>query len=123
MSARGIDNLTVMSDRDVVERASKTKNGDKFTKLYNGEAVLGNEEKDERSLMTRLAMFCGGDKDKLLRIFKSSGQFRDEKPNSFYELMAGDSLQFILQTKAGFTPKPQKNGEGKGMSFGANAKS
>ena len=76
MSERGLETLTKMGDRDVVERASKTKNGEKFTQLYAGISVLGNEEKDERSLMSRIAMFCNGDKEQLLRIFRSSGQYR-----------------------------------------------
>ena len=95
MSERGIESLTRMSDRDVVERAGKTKNGGKFYQLYNGISVLGNEEKDERSLMTRLAMFCGGDVEQLLRVFKSSGQYHEEKPNAFYERMAKDSIAFV----------------------------
>lgn len=120
MAERGIESLTRMTDRDVVERASKTKNGEKFTQLYNGISVLGNEEKDERSLMTRLAMFCGDDKEQLLRVFKSSGQYRDEKPNSFYEKMAQDSIKFIEQVKDGEKPAPILN-LGK-IHFGANAK-
>ena len=120
MAERGIESLTRMTDRDVVERASKTKNGEKFTQLYNGISVLGNEEKDERSLMTRLAMFCGDDKEQLLRVFKSSGQYRDEKPNSFYEKMAQDSMKFIEQVKDGEKPAPILN-LGK-IHFGANAK-
>ena len=120
MAERGIESLTRMTDRDVVERASKTKNGEKFTQLYNGISVLGNEEKDERSLMTRLAMFCGDDKEQLLRVFKSSGQYRDEKPNSFYEKMAQDSIKFIEQVKSGDKAVPVLN-LGK-THFGANAK-
>ena len=120
MAERGIESLTRMTDRDVVERASKTKNGEKFTQLYNGISVLGNEEKDERSLMTRLAMFCGDDKEQLLRVFKSSGQYRDEKPNSFYEKMAQDSMRFIEQVKGGEKSAPILN-LGK-IHFGANAK-
>ena len=120
MTCRGIDSLTVMSDRDVVERASKTKNGEKFTKLYNGESVLENEEKDERSLMSRLAMFCSGDKERLLRLFKSSGQFRDEKPDAVYERMAKDSIQFIdrIKSKSDISGK----NEGKNLNFGLNSK-
>ena len=120
MAERGIESLTRMTDRDVVERASKTKNGEKFTQLYNGISVLGNEEKDERSLMTRLAMFCGDDKEQLLRVFKSSGQYHDEKPNSFYEKMAQDSIKFIEKVKSEDKAVPVLN-LGK-TNFGANAK-
>jgi len=99
MTGRGIESLRRMTDRDVVERASKTKSGTKFSQLYNGISVLGNEEKDEYSLMMRLAMFCDGDKDQLMRVFKSSGQYRDEKPNSFYEQMAERSFKFLDDIK------------------------
>lgn len=116
MNERGVETLTRMDDRDVVERASKTKNGEKFSQLYNGISVIGEEEKDERSLMSRIAMFCNGDKEQLLRIFKSSGQFRDEKPNSFYERMAEQSIAFVTRIKSEharrFTPSYNKGKSG-----------
>ncbi len=46
MAECGIESLTRMTDRDVVERASKTQNGEKFSQLYNGLSVLGSKEKD-----------------------------------------------------------------------------
>lgn len=101
MTDRGIESLTIMADRDVVERAQKTKNGDKFMKLYNGESVLGNKRKDERSLMVRLAMFTGNNQEQLLRIFKSSGQYNEETPSLIYEKMAEQAIQFIDKQKAG----------------------
>ena len=120
MSERGIESLTRMGDRDVVERASKTRDGAKFTQLYQGISLLETEEKNERSLMSRLAMFCNGDKEQLLRIFKSSGQFRDEKPNSFYERMAEQSIKFVEGIKSKHTsPMLPTWGKGKG---GVNAK-
>lgn len=118
MEGRGIESLTKMVDRDVVEKASKTKAGEKFQTLYKGGSLFGDEEKDERSLMSRIAMFCNGDKDQLMRIFKSSGQFRDEKPNSFYEQMATQSLQFVSRARSEQIKKVHQN---KGR-FGANAK-
>lgn len=120
MTSRGIESLTKMSDRDVVERASKTKNGEKFTQLYNGLSVLGSEEKDERSLMTRLAMFVNGDKEQLLRVFRSSGQFREEKPTAFYDEMAKQSLQFVSRIRTE-EPISMPVSSGKGR-FGMNAK-
>lgn len=121
MTDRGIESLTRMSDREVVEHAGKTKNGEKFSALYNGQPVLESEEKDERSLMARLAMFCNGDKEQLLRVFKSSGQFRGEKPKAFYEKMAEQSMQFISRLKSEM-PKPKtETGIGR-TRLGANAK-
>ena len=87
MTGKGIESLTRMEDRDLVERASKTKQGAKFSALFNGVDVLGSEEKNERSLMARLAVHTL-DKDKLMRVFKASGQYRDDKPNAYYEKMA-----------------------------------
>lgn len=107
-----IDSLTKMADREVVERASKTKYGQKFAKLYQGEAVLGNQERDERSLMARLAMFCHQDKEQLLRIFCSSGQYREEKTILFYDNMADQTLQWIASLKENPVPiAEQTNGQ------------
>ncbi len=53
MTNRGIDSLTNMDDRDIVERAGRTKHGEKFMSLFNGESPLKSEEQNERSLMSR----------------------------------------------------------------------
>ena len=109
MTDRGIESLTRMDDRDVVDRASKTKHGEKFLALFNGEAVLGTEEQNERSLMARLAMHTGEDKEQLLRIFRASGQYHDEKPNSYYEKMAEEEMQFVAGLKKPVTPAAAKS--------------
>lgn len=110
MNEKGKASLTRMSDRETLERAEKHygKN-DKFSNLYNGKSVFGNEERDEYGLMVRLALFCGNDEEQLLRLFKSSGQFRDEKPNAYYMQMAQKGLRFISATKQSFS---QTNGAG-----------
>jgi len=99
MTGCGVESLTRMSDREIVERAEKTKGGDKFNTLYNGGTLFGNEEKDARSLMVRVAMFCNGDQEQLMRIFKSSGQFKEEKSNELYEKMAKESMRYIDRIK------------------------
>lgn len=109
MTERGIESLTRMDDRDVVDKASKTKHGDKFLALFNGEAVLDTEEKNERSLMARLAMFTGEDKEQLLRVFRASGQYHEDKPNSYYEKMAADEMQFVAGLHKPATPAAAKN--------------
>ncbi len=120
MTQRGIDSLTRMSDIDVVERASRTSGGEQFKKLYDGKTMFGDEEKDERALMVRLAMFCNGDEEQLMRVFRSSGQFRDEKPNSLYQKMARQSIERIERFK-GNAATPAEENAGK-KHFGANAK-
>lgn len=123
MTGRGIDSLTHLSDRDVVERAKATKNGEKFDKLYNGGSLLGSEEKDERSLMSRLAMFTS-DEEQLLRILKSSGQYRDEKPNAYYRKMIKDEIKFVEGLKGKQPSAPVHSiGSDKGGHRGINAKS
>ena len=109
MAGRGIDSLTRMDDREIVERASKTKHGEKFLALFNGEAVLGDEEKNERSLMARLAMYTGENTEQLLRIFRASGQFREDKPNSYYEKMAKEEMQFVANLKPSAPPVAAKS--------------
>ena len=70
--------------------------------------------------MMRLGMFCNGDTEQLVRVFKSSGQFRDIKPTSYYMQLA-ESTMTTLNGK--FNPLPPKTpvdmGKGK---FGMNAK-
>lgn len=120
MTGKGVESLTKMADRDVIERAEKTKHGEKFSALYNGLPVHETEEKDERSLMVRLAMFTGDDKEQLMRVFRSSGQFKNDKPLDFYNKMAEQSILFISQLKSN-SPKPKTNA-GNGRAKFANAK-
>lgn len=119
ITGKGIESLTRMDDRDVVDKASKTKHGDKFLALFNGEKVLATEEQNERSLMARLAMHTGENTEQLLRIFRASGQFREDKPNAYYEKMAKEEMQFVSTLK---TPKPTATAA-KSVSRFANTKS
>lgn len=96
MKGRGSESLTRMSDRETLARAEGYYAKDsKFADLYVGKNVMKNIERSESGLMLRLAMFCGNDEEQLLRIFKSSGQFRDEKPNAYYMKLASESIELI----------------------------
>lgn len=108
-AGRGIDSLTRMDDREIVDKASKTKHGDKFLALWSGEQVLGDEEKNERSLMARLAMHTGTNTEQLLRIFRASGQYRESKPNSYYEKLAKEEMQFVASLKTSAPPAAAKS--------------
>ena len=122
MDGRGKESLTRMSDREALSRAETYYGKDgKFSDLYHGKNVLKSEEESEYGLMVRLAMFCGGDKDRLIRVFRSSGQYRDAKPNSYYEKMAENSLKFISDTKRSFAPMGEQSGFFKGK-VGINSK-
>ena len=122
MDGRGEESLTRMSDRETLSRAETYYGKDgKFSDLYHGKNVLKSEEESEYGLMVRLAMFCGGDQDRLLRVFRSSGQYREEKPNAYYEKMAENSLKFISDTKRSFAPMGEQSGFSKGKQ-GINSK-
>ena len=121
MQNRGVETLTRMDDREIVERASKSKGGEKFSQLYKGLSVLGSEEKDEYSLMTRLAMYVNGDKEQLMRIFQSSKQFRESKGVEYYEKVADKSLDFVAGIK-GAAAKALPIGKTPKTPFGKNAK-
>lgn len=122
MDGRGLESLTRMSDRETLSRAETYYGKDgKFSDLYHGKNVLKSEEESEYGLMVRLAMFCGGDQDRLLRVFRSSGQYREEKPNAYYEKMAENSLKFISDTKRSFAPMGEQSRFSKGKQ-GINSK-
>ena len=122
MDGRGKASLTRMSDRETLERAEKHFGTDaKFSDLYNGKTVLGSEEKSEYALMLRLALFCGNDEEQLLRLFKSSGQFRDDKPNAYYMKMAENGLKFIADKRSAFGGANEAGGFTKGK-VGINSK-
>ena len=122
MDGRGKASLTRMRDRETLERAEKHFGTDaKFSDLYNGKTVLGSEEKSESGLMLRLAMFCGNDEEQLLRLFKSSGQFRDDKPNAYYMKMASESMKSIQRMRESVTAATVSSGATKGK-VGINSK-
>lgn len=52
---KGVNGLSTMTDRDVVEKASNAKNGDKFKRLYAGEDLQNNHSNSDMSLMNLLA--------------------------------------------------------------------
>ncbi len=121
MTERGVESLIRMSDREVVERARKVKGGEIFDKLYNGEKVFESDVKDERILMMRLGMFCEGDTERLVRVFQSSGQFRDDKPNSYYMQLAQNTMGILSHRVNEVKPKPKMGEFGKSH-FGVNVK-
>ena len=120
MSARGIDSLKKLDDRAVVEKAMDGKYGTSFSTLYSGGALVGDETLDESSLLKRLAVYTS-DKEQLLRILKSSGQYRDEKPNSHYERLIKNALDDVSKMRQGSELQPAISPVKKGH-VGANAK-
>ena len=101
---QGVEGLSRMSDRDVVDKAISSKGGDTFKALYNGQDLQNNHSNSDMSLMNRLAFWCNGDKEQMLRIFATSGLFRESKSPDYYE---GTAIKAIRDTTNRFQPKEQ----------------
>ena len=69
--------------------------------------------------MARLAMYTAENTEQLLRIFRASGQFREDKPNAYYEKMAREEMKFVSGLKQ---PKPAVTAAKSGSRF-SNMKS
>ena len=110
---KGENGLSSMSDKDVVEKASEAKNGEKFKRLYAGEDLQNNHSNSDMSLMNILAYWCNGDKEQMLRIFATSGLFRPNKSADYYEHTAIKALREI-PVKSTYTPTIPKNNGGNG---------
>ena len=110
---KGLNGLSTMSDKDVVEKASNAKNGDKFKRLYAGEDLQNNHSNSDMSLMNLLAYWCNGDKEQMLRIFATSGLFRPNKSPDYYEGTAIKALR-SMPVKSTYTPTIPKNTGGNG---------
>ena len=100
----GVDGLSRMSDRDVVERAENGKDGERFKALYSGQDIHNDHSRSDMSLMNMLAFWCNGDKEQMLRIFATSGLYRPEKSDNYYECTV---IKAIRDTVSRFQPKAQ----------------
>ena len=81
----GIEGLSSMDDREMLDKAFNAKNGDTVKRLYNGEDLRGNHSNSDMSLMNYLAFWSNHDIDQMLRVFATSGLYRSNKPQSYYE--------------------------------------
>lgn len=100
----GVEGLSRMSDRDVVDRASNGKDGERFRALYGGEDIKNDHSRSDMSLMNALAFWCNGDKEQMLRIFATSGLYRPEKSDNYYECTV---IKAIRDTVTRYQPKTQ----------------
>ena len=73
-----------LTDSELVDRAMQAANGEKFGRLWAGDtseyATLGNEGKSEAdlALCSLLAFWCGPDEDRIDRLFRQSGLWREK---------------------------------------------
>ena len=102
---RGVTPLTKMSDVAILEKVSNGKGKEKFEKLYKGEKVFKDQEKNDLSLMMRIAMFSPNDKEQVMRVFASSGQFDEKKGVAHYATLLDNAVAFVQQAKKDVAPR------------------
>ena len=68
-----------LSDDEVIRKAAASKNGEKFTHLWNGD-ITGYKSHSEAdaALVSILAFWCSGDKAQMDRLFRQSGLMREK---------------------------------------------
>ena len=82
-----------MTDREVLEKAFASKDGETFKALFNGEDLKNNHSNSDMALMTYLAFWCNGDIVQMLRIFAASGLYRPDKSPEYFEYTALKAVQ------------------------------
>jgi hypothetical protein len=75
-----------MDDEDLLTRARLSKNGPKFTRLWDGDATDydGDLSKADLALVGMLAYWTGGDAERIDRLFRQSGLMRDKWERADY---------------------------------------
>lgn len=72
-----------LSDGQVIAKASAAHNGEKFSRLWNGDITGYNSNSEaDAALVATLAFWCSGDRSQIDRLFRQSGLMR-EKWDSF----------------------------------------
>lgn len=70
-----------LSDQELVERAKRASNGDRFSRLWDGDAFdYGNDHsRADLALCGLLAFWTGGDAERMDRLFRRSGLMREKR--------------------------------------------
>jgi hypothetical protein len=79
LNGNGHDHVepTGLEDRDIIERASRARNGDTFRRLYEGDwSAYPSHSEADLALCNTLAFWTGRDGAAMDRIFRSSGLMR-----------------------------------------------
>ena len=114
---KGMSGLSQMDDRELLEKAFSAKNGDTVKRLYNGEDLRHNHSNSDMSLMNYLAFYSGGNVEQMTRIFATSGLYRPDKPQSYYEYTAikaaKDTPHYTPPKAPAYSPKSSGSGNSK----------
>jgi P4 family phage/plasmid primase-like protien len=78
-SASGGSTPTNLDDAEIIRKASRAKNGDKFRRLWSGDrAGYSSHSEADLALCNYLAFWCGPDQDRIADLFAQSGLFRSK---------------------------------------------
>lgn len=102
---RGVTPLTKMSDVSILEKVNNGGGKEQFEKLYRGDKVFKDQEKNDLSLMMRIAMYTPNDKEQIMRVFASSGQFDEKKGVAHYATLLDNAVAFVQQAKKDVAPR------------------
>jgi putative DNA primase/helicase len=71
---------TTLSDDDIIERAKNGRHGERFRRLWAGDAsdYENDHSRADLALCSMLAFWCGGDGARIDRLFRRSGLMRDK---------------------------------------------
>jgi P4 family phage/plasmid primase-like protien len=70
----------LLDDQELIEKAKNAKDGAKFSALWNGDiSEYKSQSEADLALCCLLAFWTGGDRDRIDRLFRQSGLYREDK--------------------------------------------
>ncbi len=89
--------LADVSDEQLIERAKNARNGERFTRLWQGDTsdYGGDHSRADVALCCILAFWSGGDSDRIDRLFRRSGLMRDK-----WDRRTGDTTYAVMTIRA-----------------------
>jgi KaiC/GvpD/RAD55 family RecA-like ATPase len=98
--------MSDISDRDILLRASKAKNGPKFSKLWAGDwqGMYGSQSEADEALCCHLAFWTGKTPSRMDALFRQSGLYREKWEREDYRTKTLHNA--IASTSETYSPKP-----------------
>jgi len=80
LSTSASPELSSLSDEELIRRAQNARNGERFLRLWNGDSSEygGDRSRADAALCCMLAYWCGGDAERVDRLFRQSGLMRSK---------------------------------------------
>jgi hypothetical protein len=99
-----------LTDEEVLERAASARNGEKFTRLIEGDTSDhdGDDSSADLALCNILRFWTGGDPEQMDRLFRTSGLMRDDKWDEVHHVngrtYGQGTIALALKTRDFYTP-------------------